>query len=86
MVQTTDGKYHKLTDVYAAYGVQEALETINRNFDLNITEYVTVNWYAVAETIDLMGGLDIAVSYTHLIDVELGTETFWIVKQDKYKV
>lgn len=62
MVQTTDGKYHKLTDVYAAYGVQEALETINRNFDLNITEYVTVNWYAVAETIDLMGGLDIDIS------------------------
>lgn len=62
MVQTTDGKYHKLTDVYAAYGVQEALETINRNFDLNITEYVTVNWYAVAETIDLMGGLDIEIT------------------------
>ena len=44
------------------YGVQEALETINRNFDLNITEYVTVNWYAVAETIDLMGGLDIEIT------------------------
>lgn len=61
-VQTTDGKWHKLTDVYAMYGVQEAIETINRNFDLNISEYVTVNWRAVAETIDLLGGLDIEIS------------------------
>ena len=61
-LETTDGKHEKLTDIYCHYGVQEAIQTINRNLDLNITDYVTVNWKAVGDTINLLGGLDIELS------------------------
>ena len=61
-LETTEGKHEKLTDIYCHYGVQEAIQTINRNLDLNITDYVTVNWKAVGDTIDLLGGLDIELS------------------------
>ena len=59
---TTSGKYRKLTDIYAGYGVKESMETINKNFDLNSTQYVTVNWKAVGTAIDLLGGVDIEVT------------------------
>ena len=61
-LETSTGKHGKINNHYAAYGVKEALNTINKNFDLMITNYVTVNWKAVAETIDLMGGMDIEMS------------------------
>ncbi|MBP5291645.1 MAG: LCP family protein, partial [Lachnospiraceae bacterium] len=61
-LETSSGKHGKLTAHYAAYGVKEALNTINRDFDLMIGNYVTVNWKAVADTIDLMGGMDIEMS------------------------
>ena len=60
--ETTEGKHTKLTDIYSAYGVTEAIQTINRNLDLNITQYVTVNWKAVADTVNMMDGLDLELS------------------------
>ncbi len=60
--ETTEGKHTKLTDIYSQYGVQEAIQTINRNLDLNITQYVTVNWKAVADTVNMMDGLEIELS------------------------
>ena len=62
LVETTKNKHTKLNVVYAGYGVQEAIQTINKNFDLNITQYVTVNWKAVAQAVDALGGLDIELT------------------------
>lgn len=61
-LETSTGKHGKLNSHYAAYGVKEALNTINKDFDLMIGDYVSVNWKAVAQTIDLMGGMDIEMS------------------------
>lgn len=61
-VETTDGERMKLTEVYNKYGAKEQLATINKNFDMNVTEYVTVNWKTVADTINLLGGLDLELS------------------------
>ena len=58
--QDTDA-YRKMTTMYWRDGALGGLGALNRNFDLNITEYVAVNWYAVARTIDLLGGIDIEV-------------------------
>ncbi len=61
-VETTEGEWMKLTEVYYKYGAQEQLQTINKNFDMNVTEYVTVNWKTVAQVINELGGLDIELS------------------------
>ena len=61
-VETTTGDHLKLTEVYSKYGAKEQLQTINRNFDMNVSEYVTVNWKAVADTINKLGGIDLDLS------------------------
>jgi len=61
-VEDTRGDHGKLTEVYHKYGALEQINTINKNLDLNITQYVTVNWKAVADAIDLLGGLDISLT------------------------
>ena len=61
-VETTGGEHMKLTEVYSKYGAEEQLSTINKNFDMHVTEYVTVNWKAVALTIDKLGGIDLELS------------------------
>lgn len=53
--------YRKMTTMYWRDGALGGLGALNRNLDLNITEYVAVNWYAVAHAIDLLGGIDIEV-------------------------
>lgn len=46
-----------------AYGKEQlAIKTINQNFGLNIFEYVTVNWEAVAKLVDMVGGIDLYIS------------------------
>ena len=54
----SDGDYRKLTNIYRADGVKEQIATLNRNFDLEISDYVSVDWLAVAQAINLMGGLE----------------------------
>lgn len=61
-LDTTDGSYRKCTEVYAIGGAQQAISMLNKNFDLNITDYVTVNFEAVVEIVDLLGGVDINLS------------------------
>ena len=51
----------KVTHAYSYGEAPLALSTLNTNLDLNIKEFVTVNFDAVAEAVDLLGGVDINV-------------------------
>ena len=44
------------------YGPQSTLNMINVNMDLNITDYVMVNWSALIDIIDAVGGVDIEIT------------------------
>ena len=55
------GSYRKLTDIYRADGPLGALNAINRTLDLNVTEYVTVNWAGAATAVEMLGGVEIDV-------------------------
>lgn len=70
-VFTRDGenKYSKCNAAYALGGPEQLLTMFNKNFDLNITEYAAVNFQILAETIDLLGGLDIDLTREELIHV-----------------
>lgn len=52
----------KLTHAYAYGGPQLAIDTINRNFDLNITDFVTVNFGTLTNVIDILGGVSINIT------------------------
>lgn len=53
----------KLDKINHAYynGVENTLRTINKNLDLNITEYVMADFTALVDLVDLVGGIDIEI-------------------------
>ena len=55
----SNGSYSKINAAYAIGGPEQAVRALNQNLDLNITDYATFNWKAVATGIDILGGVDI---------------------------
>ena len=56
-----DGNIRKANAAYFLGGPEEAINMLNRNFDLDIEDYVTVDFKAMAEMVDLLGGIEIDV-------------------------
>lgn len=56
----------KVTHAYSYGGAQNALKALNTNLDLNISEYVTVNFDAVIAAVDAMGGVTIDIDSSEL--------------------
>ncbi len=52
----------KVTHAYAYGGPRLTLSTLNRNLDLNISEFVTVNFETVRTVVNAIGGVDITVT------------------------
>lgn len=65
-VNIPDIGYTKINAAYANGGYSLALSTINKNLDLNITEYVTVSFRAVVDTIDRLGGITLDIEENEL--------------------
>lgn len=57
-----DGVYFKCNNAYARGGAKQAVQMLNSNLDLDIQEYVCVDWAAVVEVIDDLGGLDLNIT------------------------
>ncbi len=55
------GKY-KLTGAYARGGVELAIKTINQNFKMNITDYVSLNFNQLAGIVDALGGVEVEIT------------------------
>lgn len=51
----------KITHAYSYGSAPLAIKTLNTNLDLNIKEFVTVNFDSVAEAVDKLGGVSINV-------------------------
>lgn len=57
-----NGSYNKINQAYFLGGPEQAVAALNRNLDLNMTSYMTFNWKAVADGINVLGGVDIELS------------------------
>lgn len=57
-----DGVFKKCNAAYAKGGPEQAITMLNKNLDLNITDYVTVDFNAVVECVDLLGGVEITIT------------------------
>lgn len=51
--------FSKVNAAYFVGGALSAINTLNVNLDLHITDYATINWGGVATVIDALGGVDI---------------------------
>ena len=56
-----DSTTRKITEAYFYGGPAGAVETLNKNLDLNIQDYVTVDFKALTNAIDALGGVTINV-------------------------
>lgn len=59
---SSKNSYNKINAAYAIGGPEQAVAALNKNLDLNITQYATFNWKAVADAINILGGVDIELS------------------------
>ena len=57
-----NGRYGKFNEAYARGGPEQALKFLNKNLDLNITDYITFSWKAVADVITILDGVDLEIS------------------------
>lgn len=60
------GNYTKANASYAYGGPEQAISMLNTSLDLNITDYATVDFSAMTTIVDLLGGLDIPLSYAEI--------------------
>lgn len=62
-VQINDeGDFHKINEAYFKGGHQQAIDTLKRNFDIQVDDYATFNWKAVADAINILGGIDLEIT------------------------
>lgn len=54
--------YDKATEAMFYFGVEAAISMVNTNLDLDITDYIMVNWSALIDIIDAVGGIDIDIN------------------------
>ena len=52
----------KITHAYSFGEAPLAIKTLNTNLDLNINEFVTVNFDSVAEAVDQLGGVQLTIT------------------------
>ena len=53
--------YNKCNAAYAAGGPEQAILMLNTNLDLNITEYISINFNGLIELVNALGGVQINV-------------------------
>lgn len=61
LLDIKDGELQKCNAAYSFGGPEQAINMLNKNLDLDIQKYVTVDFGIVAEVIDLLGGIEIDI-------------------------
>lgn len=62
MMMADKKTYQKANYALMKGDITDTVNVLNMNLDLNITEYVVVNWAAVANAIDILGGIDVEIT------------------------
>ena len=82
-----DGGYSKANAAYNRGGPEEAISLLNRNFDLDIRNYVSVNFNALVDVIDALGGLEIELTQEEAYYSNgYAAETSRVVGQEMVKI
>lgn len=58
----SEGTYHKINEAYFKGGHKQAVSALEENLDIRIDDYATFNWKAVAEAINILGGIDLEIT------------------------
>ena len=79
--------YNKATHAYAYGGPELAVQTLNQNLDLNISDFVTVNFNSLAFIVDALGGVEIEITEDELPYVnKFAKETAEIIEKEYHEI
>lgn len=67
----------KVNAAYAYGGPELTARTLNENFGLNITKYAVVDFVALADVINALGGVDISVSEAEVNEINVLLVDSW---------
>ena len=67
LLNVKDDTYSNAISAYALGGPTNAVSMLNTNLDLNITDYVAIDFDALVTVVDCLGGLDIPLSYAEIV-------------------
>ena len=62
-----NGQYNRANAAYAKGGAEQFLNMLNTNLDLNVTDFVSVDFQAVAEAVELLGGIDVELKEEEVV-------------------
>lgn len=62
LLKQMNDTYRKANNAYFVGGPEEAVNMLNKNLDLAIEDYATVDFKAMSDVVDLMGGLELTVT------------------------
>ena len=69
----------KITAAYAEGGYELAIRTLNRNFGLNIMDYVTIDFTDTAAIVDAFGGVEISLTAEEKWEIN---QNLWNLSQE----
>ena len=61
-LDNTNGEYRKATECYFYGGPERSVNMLNKNLDLDIGNYIAINFNVMVEVADLLGGIDIEIT------------------------
>ena len=62
-----NNSYGLANSAYCTGGAKKMINMLNKNLDMNISDFVTVNFQAVAETVELRGGIDVEMKKEEVV-------------------
>lgn len=66
LLDLSEGTYQKCNAAYSYGGPITAINMLNMNLDLDIQDYITVDFGAIADAVDLLGGVEIDIKEEEL--------------------
>lgn len=67
LLKQQDGTFDKANAAYSYGGPQEAIALLNRNLDLDIKNYVSVDFKALSDVIDALGGMELELTAEEVV-------------------
>lgn len=61
-LDNTNGEYRKATECYSGGGAERAISMLNKNLDLDIKDFVTVDFNAIIKVVDAVGGIELDIT------------------------
>ena len=62
LLDLSNGRIRKCNSAYSSGGAKMAINMLNMNLDLDIKKYVTVDFGAVVDLVDMVGGIEVDVT------------------------